>query len=95
MFILYQFLGFNGPNSIMPGQIQGRRAGPGEGPAYGRAKQQAERDRIRQNQMNGSMSFADPMAHLRNDVGASRGRINGDYSPSFNDESNKRGKSHS
>ena len=80
------------PNS----QIQGRRAGgPGEGPAYGRAKLQAERDRIRQAQMNGSMSFTDPMEHLRGGEGRKNSynkAANGEYSPSFNEgSSGKRG----
>ena len=92
--------GFNGPNSIMPGQ-QGRRTGPGEGPSYGRARMQAERDRIRQQQMGSMMSFSDPMGHLRNGGGGGNGRkgeaVNGSghagggYSPSFNNEGPTRG----
>ena len=52
----------------------------------------ADRDRIRQAQMSGSMSFNDPMERLRTGGGgtASRRRnsynqaINGQYTPSFN-----------
>jgi len=50
-------LGFKGPDSILP------QAGPGEGPAYGRARMQAERNRIRQIAMNGSLS--DPLESLK------------------------------
>ena len=91
--------GFNGPNSIMPGQQGGRRTGPGEGPSYGRARMQAERDRIRQQQMGSMMSFSDPMGHLRNGGGNGRkseavngiGHGGGGYSPSFNNEGPTRG----
>jgi len=86
--------GFNGPNSIMPGPQGGqvRRSGPGEGPSYGRAKLHADRDRIRQAQMSGSMSFNDPMERLRTGGGGTAGgrrnsynqAINGQYTPSFN-----------
>ena len=51
---------------------------------------QADRDRIRQAQMSGSMSFTDPMAE-RLRTGGTGGRrnsynqaINGQYTPSFN-----------
>jgi len=50
-------LGFKGPDSILP------QNGPGEGPAYGRARMQAERNRIRQIAMNGSLS--DPLESLK------------------------------
>ena len=52
---------------------------------------QADRDRIRQAQMSGSMSFTDPMAERLRTGGTAGGRrnsynqaINGQYTPSFN-----------
>ena len=52
----------------------------------------ADRDRIRQAQMSGSMSFNDPMERLRTGGGGTAGgrrnsynqAINGQYTPSFN-----------
>ena len=84
--------GFNGPNSIMP-DPNVRRAGPGEGPAYGRAKMQQERDRIRLNAQNGSLS--DPLENLRSyrGGGSNPGNQPASYSPSLYDGANsKRGK---
>ena len=85
--------GFKGPNSIMNGG--GKPGGPGDGPSYGRAKMQAERTRIRQMAMNGSLS--DPMEHVRvrrNSYSSTQAGNNGDgYSPSmYDDRNSKRGK---
>lgn len=82
--------GFKGPNSILP------KNGPGDGPSYGRAKMQAERNRIRQIAMGGSL-MSDPMENVsrRRDSynqAIEKGGKNG-YNPSmYEADSQKRGK---
>ena len=82
--------GFKGPNSIMNGGV---KTGPGDGPTYGRAKMQAERTRIRQMAMNGSLS--DPLEPvLRGRRNSFSQPVNNEgYSPSMYDEqqNSKRG----
>ena len=80
--------GFKGPNSIMNNQV---KTGPGEGPTYGRAKMQAERTRIRQMAMNGSLS--DPLEPVRGRRNSfSQPDNNEGYSPSmYNEQNSKRG----
>ena len=83
--------GFKGPNSIMTngGGVPVKGA-PGDGPTYGRAKMQAERTRIRQMAMNGSLSDPmEPVRGRRNSFSSKDG-----YSPSMYDGQNnsKRGK---
>jgi hypothetical protein len=70
---------YTGPSGFLPGQNP-RRGGPGEGPAYGRAKIQADQNYSRQ-----PAAIADPMEHLRDRRNSHGQAANGGYSPSLYD----------